>query len=799
MSTDNISLGGAGPGAAGWRGLPPAVWAHGLGLLLLLIGGLLLLAAAAGIAAALAWLGGMAALLGAGVSIWAWRRGPGVATGGAHDALMQAALDVPATALAITQADGALVRANKAYRQLLGGYPSPVRLDPAGEAAREARICGQGQVEAFAGEQTLVVTARRFQQAPDHLIWEVVPLAVGPGDESFLQQCRLLLAPWLERLDIALLLTDRQGRIVFASPLAKRWGDGQAVAGAALEGVLHRRAKGDHGFGAAAQAMPVRAEQIPLPGGVGQVVLLRRAEAAGNAAIEAVQAPHAPGEGISRHVFSAAPIGMALLDEKGDVLRANKVLRQLAAIDDQRADFNLTDVLVDADKAAAKALLEAVGKGAGNQKPVDVHFAAAPEVVSQLFATPVPDGAGEMILFVKDTTEQKRLELQFAQAQKMQAIGQLAGGIAHDFNNILTAIIGFCDLLTVRHNAGDASFSDIMQIKQNANRAANLVRQLLAFSRKQTLRPSVIDITDALAELHNLLRRLIGENIELKMQHGRNLGAIKVDQGQLEQVIINLAVNARDAMPGGGTLTITTSRIEASDVAALGHEIMPSGDYIALEVRDTGQGIPKENLQKIFEPFFTTKEVGRGTGLGLSTVYGIVKQTGGFIFATSEPGEGAAFTIYLPVHVPTPDERPQVAERKSEDVADLWGRGTILLVEDEDPVRTFATRALGKKGYTVLEAASGEAALDLVRRHDGTIDLVVSDVVMPNMDGPTLVQEIRKLMPTVKVIFISGYAQDGFRDQLADGSYGFLPKPFSLSQLAEAVKGALVGEAEQAQ
>ena len=427
---------------------------------------------------------------------------------------------------------------------------------------------------------------------------------------------------------------------------------------------------------------------------------------------------------------------------------------------------------------------------------MDVLFAAAPEVVSQLFAKPVTDGAGDMIVFVKDTTEQKRLELQFAQAQKMQAIGQLAGGIAHDFNNILTAIIGFCDLLTVRHNAGDASFSDIMQIKQNANRAANLVRQLLAFSRKQTLRPSVIDVTDALAELHNLLRRLIGENIELKIQHGRHLGAVKVDQGQLEQVIINLAVNARDAMPGGGTLSITTSRIEAPEVANLGHEIMPSGDYVAIEVRDTGQGIPKENLQKIFEPFFTTKEVGRGTGLGLSTVYGIVKQTGGFIFAQSEPGEGAAFTIYLPVHVPSPDERPPVLERKSEDVADLWGRGTILLVEDEDPVRTFATRALGKKGYTVLDAASGEAALDLVRRHDGPIDLVVSDVVMPNMDGPTLVQEIRKLMPTVKVIFISGYAQDGFRDQLADGSYGFLPKPFSLSQLAEAVKSALVGDGE---
>ena len=244
-----------------------------------------------------------------------------------------------------------------------------------------------------------------------------------------------------------------------------------------------------------------------------------------------------------------------------------------------------------------------------------------------------------MLHFI-DVTEQKNLEVQFAQSQKMQAVGQLAGGVAHDFNNLLTAMIGFCDLLLMRFRPGDPSFADIMQIKQNANRAANLVRQLLAFSRQQTLQPRILDITDVLVELSHLLRRLIGENIELKVVHGRDLGLVKVDQGQLEQVIINLAVNARDAMPGGGTLTIRTANHVQSGAMRRGHEIMPAGNYVLIEVADTGIGIPKENLERIFEPFFSTKEIGSGTGLGLSTVYGIVKQTGGFVFVDSDAGRG---------------------------------------------------------------------------------------------------------------------------------------------------------------
>jgi two-component system cell cycle sensor histidine kinase/response regulator CckA len=404
-------------------------------------------------------------------------------------------------------------------------------------------------------------------------------------------------------------------------------------------------------------------------------------------------------------------------------------------------------------------------------------------------------GDGGLMLHFIDVTEQKNLEIQFAQSQKMQAVGQLAGGVAHDFNNLLTAMIGFCDLLLMRFKPGDPSFADIMQIKQNANRAANLVRQLLAFSRQQTLQPRILDITDVLVELSHLLRRLIGENIELKVVHGRDLGLAKVDQGQLEQVIINLAVNARDAMPGGGTLTIRTANHVQAGPMRRGAETMPAGLYELIEVTDTGIGIPKENLERIFEPFFSTKEIGSGTGLGLSTVYGIVKQTGGFIFVDSLTGAGATFQIYLPRYQETDvavAARSEPAEPPA--VKDTTGTGTVMLVEDEDPVRIFGARALRNKGYTVLEARSGEAALEMMETSD-KIDLLITDVVMPKMDGPGLVREVRETHPDMKVIFISGYTEDSFRQRLdSDSNIHFLPKPFSLKQLATKVKEVIDGE-----
>ncbi|WP_419902558.1 response regulator [Kiloniella sp.] len=355
-------------------------------------------------------------------------------------------------------------------------------------------------------------------------------------------------------------------------------------------------------------------------------------------------------------------------------------------------------------------------------------------------------------------------------------------------------MIGFSDLLLLRHRPGDQSFADIMQIKQNANRAANLVRQLLAFSRQQTLQPRRLNVTDIIAELAHLLRRLIGETIELRITHGRDLGDVKADQGQLEQVIINLAVNARDAMDQGGVLEIITSNVIVDTTYKVKGEEIPPGDYVLVKVQDSGHGIPTEIMDRIFDPFFSTKEVGAGTGLGLSTVYGIVKQSGGFVFVDSTADEGTVFSLLLPHYREEVGEIEVIAADVPQ-AQDLTGRGNILLVEDEDAVRSFSARALENKGYNVFEANSGEAALEILQQDDVTVDLVVTDVVMPRMDGPTLVKKLYETHPDVKVIFISGYTEDSFRKSLdVNSAIEFLPKPFSLKQLASKVKEVLAAK-----
>jgi two-component system cell cycle sensor histidine kinase/response regulator CckA len=447
------------------------------------------------------------------------------------------------------------------------------------------------------------------------------------------------------------------------------------------------------------------------------------------------------------------------------------------------------------DRAALGARLkDAVTAGRTDETPLDLRFAGEDGKSASVYLTRLEDADGVIsapILHFFDTTVHRRLEVQFAQSQKMQAVGQLAGGIAHDFNNLLTVMIGFCDLILQRHRPGEQTFADIMQIKQNSNRAANLVRQLLAFSRQQTLQPKVLDVTDVLAELSNLLRRLIGVNITLSMVHGRDLGLVRVDQVQLEQVIINLAVNARDAMKDvGGTLTITTTNEVVERPMRRGTDVMPPGEYVHIDVTDTGHGISPEIVERIFEPFYSTKEVGSGTGLGLSTVYGIVTQTGGFVHVASVPDEGTTFSIYLPRWEEVEGEG-EVAEAAARPAAngDLTGEGTVLLVEDEDPVRLFGARALRNKGYTVLEAKNGNSALQVMQETAEPIDLVISDVVMPEMDGPGLIREVRERYPGMKVIFISGYAEDDFRENLERSSgIHFLAKPFSLEQLASKVK-----------
>ena len=391
----------------------------------------------------------------------------------------------------------------------------------------------------------------------------------------------------------------------------------------------------------------------------------------------------------------------------------------------------------------------------------------------------------------------------------MELVGKLAGGIAHDFNNVLGAIMMATDFLVNAHKPTDPSFQDIMQIRQNANRAAGLVRHLLAFSRKQTLRPQVLSLAEALSDLHMLLKRLIGENVTLSVLPDRDLWPVKVDIAQFEQVIVNLAVNARDAMPDGGRLTLRAINASADAAARFNYKGMPLGEYVLIEVADSGTGIAPEIIDKIFDPFFTTKEVNKGTGLGLSTVYGIVKQTGGFIYLDSEVGKGTTFRIFLPRYIPGADDvqAPQLPETTAPALAgtmaaadevrrtaasDLTGHGTILLVEDEEGLRALNARGLKSRGYNVIEAGNGVEAIEVLASQGGGVDLVVSDVVMPEMDGPTLLKELRKDNPDLKIIFVSGYAEDAFEKSLPDSSqYNFLAKPFTLKQLVSAVKEAM--------
>jgi len=493
--------------------------------------------------------------------------------------------------------------------------------------------------------------------------------------------------------------------------------------------------------------------------------------------------------------FIEAPVGIALLDLEGKLTECNRAFeRMVAAGAGDLAGRSLFDLVKPEHRDRVRAALMPASPDAAPaaQRAVEAHLAGPAETVCAIYVNAFTDAHGATSGFIAhfiDTTERKKLEEQFAQSQKMQAVGQLAGGIAHDFNNLLTAMIGFSDLLLLRYRPTDPAFADIMQIKQNANRAANLVRQLLAFSRQQTLQPRRLSVTDILAELSHLLRRLLGENMELKMVHGRDLGTVRADQGQLEQVIINLAVNARDAMPDGGTVEIRTSNVTLHEELKRGTEVAPPGDYVLIEVEDTGCGIAAENLDRIFDPFFSTKEIGAGTGLGLSTVYGIVKQTGGYVFVKSEPGKGAAFSIYLPHATAAAGAAGAIEEQGSRPARDLSGMSTVLLVEDEDAVRAFAARALKNKGYVVHEAQSGETALEIIKEKGDTLDILVTDVVMPRVDGPTLVRQVRETHPDLKVIFISGYTEDSFRKKLGEEEgIHFLPKPFSLKQLAAKVK-----------
>ena len=517
--------------------------------------------------------------------------------------------------------------------------------------------------------------------------------------------------------------------------------------------------------------------------------------------------------------FNNTPMAIATVDKAGKIARTNGLFARLfhgvlKGEGAQGEGRSILSIVMERDRQALEAAIREAAEGQGDIAPVEAALAGEPDRWAHFFISAIEEKErdGEAaIVYALETTDRRKLESQFAQSQKMEMVGKLAGGIAHDFNNVLSAIMMATDFLLNAHKPTDPSFQDIMQIKQNANRAASLVRQLLAFSRRQTLRPQVLDLGEALSDLTMLLRRLIGEKVVLEVAHGRDLWPVKVDISQFEQVIVNLAVNARDAMPEGGKLMVRTANLAANESKNFPSKGMPAADYVLVEVSDTGVGIAPAIIEKIFEPFFSTKDVGKGTGLGLSTVYGIVKQTGGFVYVDSEVGKGTTFRIFLPRYVPGAEEleAEELPEAESPAIsgalaaademvrqagADLTGQGTILLVEDEEGLRTLNARGLVSRGYTVLEAGNGVEAMAVLEKRGGDVDLVVSDVVMPEMDGPTLLKEMRRRNPGLKIIFVSGYAEDAFQKSLPEhGQFAFLPKPFTLKQLVAAVKETMAG------
>jgi two-component system cell cycle sensor histidine kinase/response regulator CckA len=513
--------------------------------------------------------------------------------------------------------------------------------------------------------------------------------------------------------------------------------------------------------------------------------------------------------------FHNNPMAIATVDKAGKIARTNGLFARmfqnvLKGKGAQGEEPSILSVVGERDRPALETAFRQAAEGQGEIEPVEAALEGEKDRWAHFFISAIEEKEerdGETaIVYALETTDRRKLESQFAQSQKMEMVGKLAGGIAHDFNNVLSAIMMATDFLLNAHKPTDPSFQDIMQIKQNANRAASLVRQLLAFSRRQTLRPQVLSLGEALSDLTMLLRRLIGEKVQLEVVHGRDLWPVKVDISQFEQVIVNLAVNARDAMPEGGKLTVRTANVTADESKNFPSKGMPEADYVLVEVSDSGVGIAPEIIEKIFEPFFSTKDVGKGTGLGLSTVYGIVKQTGGFVYVDSQIGGGTTFRIFLPRHLPgaeeieTPESKAIAGALAATDevvrarAADHTGQGTILLVEDEDGLRALNARGLVSRGYTVLEAANGVEAMAVLEERNGAVDLVVSDVVMPEMDGPTLLKEMRIRNPELKIIFVSGYAEEAFQKHLPEhGQFAFLAKPFTLKQLVAAVKETMAG------
>ncbi|AKH41222.1 Blue-light-activated protein [Croceibacterium atlanticum] len=729
-----------------------------------------------------------------------------------------AAIEQPGVAVAITDRANRLACANAAFELWFGSSHAPPRLPVDGvsseklnRAARSAWRDGEAEEVTIADEgQGWTASVQRAGRGDEYLIWRFTPVArieplAGIGKQIAGVFGRILSAAGIE---VALVGPDGTIRAVNEGFARRACGDGDAsLVGQDFVSMLRSDDRDRIYFAREGRkGSPQTLVQVPLsdpdspPVAVDEapslMLLLDSSVGLGGWGADAKgQTPQL------ESLLEQLPLGLAMTDRDGHFLFANPAFMRAAGTEVKGLPPYPSDLVVRQDKTALSDAVRRYGKGPASSGDIAVRLAADPdEPVSLGLAGVRGLGEAAVLLSLADTTEETRLKRQVAQATKMQAVGQLAGGVAHDFNNVLTAIIGYCDLMLLRHTPGDSDYDDIQQIRANSNRAASLTRQLLAFSRQQTLQPEVLQLPDVISEVSQLLKRLLGAKVTLRTHHDRDLGPVRADPRQLEQVIINLAVNARDAIQAKrgehahGTLTFTTRRVLANDIQRMGSEIIPTGDYTVLVAEDTGGGIPPENLSKIFEPFFTTKELGKGTGLGLSTVYGIVKQSGGFIFVDNaqHPGgtiKGARFTIYLPVHHASEEELAR-AEVEEEESRDWSAGGRILLVEDEDMVRAVAERALTRQGYTVVTASDGDEGVEAV--YDGQeFDLVVSDVVMPTLDGPAMAREIRKLHPKIPVLFMSGYAEEQLRREIDFDRMHFIAKPFSVQQIAKKVEEAL--------
>ncbi|MCB1508406.1 MAG: PAS domain-containing protein [Hyphomicrobiaceae bacterium] len=750
------------------------------------------------------------------------------------DDIGRAGLDAHPDGVAMTDAAGAVSYANAAYRQLLGlesdGHvPPPERILGSEAAAAEAMFrlanaarSGHGGTEEIrlasapgGGSRWFRVRARPLDGGG--ALWDIADISRERSRQETLFLDLQEAVDFLDHAPAGFFSVEPSGDVGYINATLADWlGYDLAVVdreGMTLDrlcagdgGALLRRTASQPGEGHVeildldflrrdGRSMPVRLfHRVPVstegvPGSSRTLVLNRTEGAAGEEALRAAEVRFT-------RFFNNTPIAIAACDESGQIVKTNAPFARMFEGLDNAAGGTLCALVDENSREALGTALASAASGKADEPSVEVALKGGADRHGRVFLSPVTDGGGgeeAVIAYIIDTSDQKALERQFTQTQKMQAFGQLAGGVAHDFNNLLQAIMGNANLLALNHPEGDPSFTYINQITQISHRAAVLVRQILAFSRKQTLRPTVLALNDVVSDLSMTLNRLVGESVKLDFVHGRDLWPVLADLNQFEQVIINLVVNARDAMPGGGVVTIRTRNITAEDARALDYEGFTPADYVACEVSDTGTGIAPEIREKIFEPFFTTKEVGSGTGLGLSTVYGIVKQTGGFIYLDSEIGKGTTFRILLKRHIPQEGEEPELSAGETPSIqSDLTGSATILLVEDEDSVRAINSMQLRTSGYEVHEAATGLEALELLEEIGDEISVVLSDVVMPEMDGPSLLREARKARPSLRFIFVSGHAEDAFERNLPDDEdFAFLPKPFTMAQLLEALKKVL--------